>query len=134
MAKITFSLEELLDILKSNELLPRQIVRARVKGEGIHFVIRTDSFILPFIPASLKYLSFDGDTVTFELTIVSGRLDKAVSWLNQVLKLRIPAYAKLDYPNVSVDIHKVLDERNVRGVRVKSITFEDGEFTVVTGQ
>jgi len=134
MAKITFSLEELREILMSNGLLPRQIVRAKVKGERIHFVIRTDSFILPFIPASLRYLSFDGDTVTFELTIVSGRLDKAVSWLNQVLKLKIPAYATLDYPNISVDIHRVLREKNIRGIRVKSIFFEDGEFVVITGK
>ena len=132
MAKITFSLDELLNILTSNELLPRQVVRARVKAGRIHFVIRTDSFILPFIPASLRYLSFDGQTVNFELTIVSGRLDKAVSWLNQVLKLKIPAYAKLEYPNISVDIHKVLDEKNIRGIQVRSIAFENGEFAVVT--
>jgi hypothetical protein len=134
MAKITFSVEELLKILTSNGLLPRQIVRAKVKGERIHFVIRTDSFILPFIPASLRYLSFDGDTVTFELTLVSGRLDKAVSWLNQALKLKIPSYAELEYPNVSVDIHKVLREKDIRGVRVKDIIFENGEFAIVTGK
>ena len=132
MARIIFSLEEFLEILTSNELLPRQIVRARVKGERIHFVIRTNSFILPFIPASLRYVSFEGDTVTFELTIVSGRLDKAVSWLNQVLKVEMPAYAKLEYPNISVDIHKVLRESNIRGVRVEDIIFKNGEFTIVT--
>ena len=87
---------------------------------------------MPFIPASLGYLSFEGDTVTFELTVVSGRLDKAVSWLNQALKLKIPAYAELDYPNISVDIHKVLQQKNVRGVRVKDIIFENGEFAIVT--
>ena len=134
MAKITFSLEELLNVLISNELLPRQIVRARVKGGRIHFVIRTDSFILPFIPASLRYASFEGQTVNFELTIVSGRLDKAVSWLNQVLKLKIPQYAKLEYPNISVDIHKVLDGKNIRGIQVRSITLENDEFAVVIEQ
>jgi hypothetical protein len=133
MAKLTFSLGELLGILISNELLPRQIMRARVKGEKIHFVIRTNSFILPFLPASLRYLSFDNNNAIFELTIVSGRLNKAISWLNQVLRFKIPAYMKLEYPNIFVDIDGVLKEKNIRGVRVTDIFFKDGEFTIVTG-
>ena len=44
MAKITFSLEELLKILISNELLLPQIISAKVKGQRGQFVIRTDSF------------------------------------------------------------------------------------------
>jgi len=132
MAKITFSLEELVEILISNKLLPPEIVRARVKGERIHFVIRTDSFILPFIPASLRYLSFENNNVIFELTIVSSHLSKAVSWLNQVLKLRIPAYMKLEYPNIFVDVDKLLKEKNIRALRVKDILLEEGEFTIVT--
>ena len=133
MAKITFSLDELMGILISNGLLPRQIVRARVKGEKIHFVIKTNSFILPFIPASLRYLSFDHNNAIFEFTIVSGRLSKAISWLNQALELKIPAYMKLEYPNIVVDIDKMLKEKNVKGVRVKNIFFENGEFAIVTG-
>ncbi len=134
MAKITFSLEELLKILTSNELLPRQIIRARVKGQRIHFVIRTDAFILPYIPASLRYVSFDNNNAIFELTIVSGHLNKAISWLNQALKLKIPACMKLEYPNISVDIDKLLEEKNIRGLRVKDILFENGDFTIVTGK
>ncbi len=132
MAKITFSLEELLKILISNELLPRQIIRARVKGQRVHFVIRTNAFILPFIPASLKYISFDNKNVIFELTIASGHLNKAVSWLNQALKLKIPACMKLEYPNISVDIEKLLEEKNIKGVQVKDIFFENGDFTIVS--
>ena len=133
MVKITFSLEELLKILISNELLPRQIIRARVKGQRIRFVIRTNAFILPFIPASLRYVSFDNNNAIFELTIVSGHINKAVSWLNQALKLKIPACMKLEYPNISVDIEKLLIEKNIKGVRVENIFFENGEFAIVTG-
>jgi len=132
MAKITFSLEELIKILISNELLPRQIIRARVKGQRVYFVIRTNAFILPFIPASLKYISFDNKNAIFELTIVHGHLNKAVSWLNQALKLKIPACMKHEYPNIFIDIDKLLEEKNIKGVRVKDILFENGEFTIVT--
>jgi hypothetical protein len=132
MATITFSLEELVEILIANKLLPPEIVRARVKGERIHFVIKTDSFILPFIPASLRYLSFENGSAIFELAVVSSHLSKAVSWFNQVLKLRIPAYMKLEYPNIFVDIDKLLEEKDIRALRVKDILFEEGEFTIVT--
>ncbi len=132
MAKMTFSLEELLKILISNELLPRQIIRARVKGQRVHFVIRTSAFILPFIPASLRYVSFDNNNAIFELTIVSAHLNKAVSWLNQALKLKIPACMKLEYPNIFVDIDKLLEEKDIKGVRVKDIFFDNGQFAVVT--
>jgi len=132
MAKMTFSLEELIKILISNELLPGEILRPRVEGERIHFVIRTNSFILPFIPASLRYLSFNDNNAIFELTIISGHLSKAKNWLNQALKLRIPEYMKLEYPQLSVDIDKLLKEKNFTGVRVKDILFEGGEFTIVT--
>jgi len=134
MAKITFTLDELLKILISNELLPRQIIRARVKGQKVHFVIKTNSFVLPYIPASLRYVSFNNNNAIFELTIVSGHLNKAVGWLNQALKLKIPACMRLEYPNIFVDIDKLLEEKNIKGLRVKDIFFEKGQLTVVTGE
>lgn len=132
MAKITFNLEELIEILISNELLPRELLRVRVKGERIHFVVRTQTSILPFIPISLRYLSFDNNNAMFELTMVSDHLNKALGRLNQAFQLKIPAYMKLEYPNILVDIDQLLKEKNVRGIRVKDIFFEDGEFVIVT--
>jgi len=132
MAKMTFSLEELIKILISNELLPGEILRPRVEGERIHFVIRTNSFILPFIPASLRYLSFNDNNAMFELVIVSSNQSKEVSRLNQLFELKIPAYMKLEYPKLFVDVDKMLKEKNIRDVRVKDISLEAGEFTIVT--
>jgi len=132
MARIVFGFEELLEFLVCNRLLPGSIVRARVKGERIHFVIKTNSFILPFIPASVKYLRLEGSHIVFELAIVSNRANKAISWLNQMLEPKMPAYTKLEYPILSVDMDKLLAEKNIRGVRIKEIFFEDGEFTLIT--
>ena len=132
MARITFSFEELIEIVIANGLLPRQIARVRVKGERIHFVIKTNSFILPFIPASLKYLSYDGGNATFELTVVTGHANKAIGWLNQALELKIPAYMKLEYPKLSVNIDELLEDKSIGGFRVEDILFENGEFAIVT--
>jgi len=132
MAKITFSLEELTQILISNELLRGEILRPKVEGDRIHFVIKTNLFILPYIPASLGYMGFSDNLATFELTIVSSYLNKAVSRLKQILQLKLPAYIKLEYPKFLVDVDKLLKEKNIRGIRVKEISFEDGEFTITT--
>ncbi len=133
MAKLTFGLEELVKILISNELLPRKITRIRVKDDEVHFVIKTQSFILPFIPASLKYLRFENNCAIFELTLISGRADKIISMFDQALELKLPAYIKFEYPNIIVDIDKLFLENNIKSVRVENALFEDGRFTIVTG-
>lgn len=132
MAKITFNLEELTQILISNELLREEILRPKVEGDRIHFVIKINSFILPYIPASLGYLSFSDNLAIFELTIVSSYLNRAVSRLKQILQLKLPAYMRLEYPKIFVDVDKLLKEKNIRGIRVKDISFKDGDFTIIT--
>ena len=132
MAKITFSIEELTQILISNELLRGEILRLKVEGDRIHFVIKTNTFILPYIPASLGYIGFSDNLATFELTIVSSYLNKAVSRLKQILQLKLPVYIKLEYPKFLVDVDKLLKEKNIKGIRVKDISFKGGEFTITT--
>lgn len=132
MAKITFNLEELIQILISNELLRGEILRPKVEGDRIHFVIRTNSFILPYIPASLGYMDFSDNLATFELTIVSSYLNKAVSRLKQILQLKLPVYMRLEYPKIFVDVDKLLKEKNISGIRVKDISLKGGDFTIIT--
>ena len=132
MAKITFGLDELTQILISNELLRGEIVRPKVEGDRIHFVIKTNSFILPYIPASLGYIGFSDNLAIFELTIVSSYLNKAVSRLKQILQLKLPVYINLEYPKFLVDVDMLLKEKNIRGIQVKDISLKDGEFTITT--
>jgi hypothetical protein len=132
MARIIFSLEELKQILISNDLLRGKILRLKVDGERIHFVIKTNSFILPYIPASLGFLSFSDNRAIFELTIISSHLNKAVSHLKQMLQLKLPAYMKLEYPKIFVGVEKLLEEKDIKGIRVKDILLKDGEFTITT--
>ena len=133
MAKITFDLEELLEIIVSNGLLPRQIARLRKKGDRIHFVIKTNTFILPFIPASLGYVSFDGNHAIFELILVSGHVNKAMGMLQQTLNLQLPDFVRFEYPKVFVDIDRLLEEKNIKGIQVKDIILENDQFVIVTG-
>ncbi|KPK44494.1 MAG: hypothetical protein AMJ65_02895 [Phycisphaerae bacterium SG8_4] len=132
MARIIFGFDELLEILVCNSLLPRTIARLRVKGERIHFVIKTNSFILPFIPASVKYLRFEGDLAIFELAIAGNRADRAKGWFKQMLEVKMPSWMKLEYPVLSIDVGKLLTEKSIRGIRLKEISFRDSEFTLIT--
>lgn len=132
MAKITFSLKELIDVLAANALIPGEIVRAGVKGNTLHFAIKTGSMLLPFVPASLRFSDFDGSTAVFDLSIVSGRLDKAANWLDELLRPKIPGCIELDYPKLSVDINKLLAEKRLKGIRVKDMFFEGDDFVILT--
>ena len=129
---IIFSLEELTQILISNEILRGEILRPKVDGDRINFVIKTNSFILPYIPASLGFLSFSDGQAIFELTIVSSYLNKTISRLKQILQLKLPAYIKLEYPRIFVDVDKLLEEKNIRGIRIKDVSLKDGELTFTT--
>ena len=132
MAKITFSLEELLEILISNKILPSEIIRSKVEGERIHFIIRTNLLILPYIPASLRFFSFNDNNAIFELTLVSKHLDKVMKRLESSFQRKVPAYMRFEYPKIFVDVENFLKEKNIRGVRVKDIFFKQGEFTIDT--
>jgi len=132
MAKITFSHAELIQILLSNELLPKEILRPKVQGEEIHFVVEANLPLLQFIPASLRYLNYTDNNAIFELTVVNSSLNKMIGRLNLLSKLNAPAYVKFDFPKVSVDVNELLRERNIRGVQLKDIIFNDGEFTITT--
>jgi hypothetical protein len=39
---------------------------------------------------------------------------------------------KFDYPKILVDVDKLLEQRGIRGVRVKDILLQEGELTIVT--
>jgi hypothetical protein len=131
MAVITFTYEELLEILKSNNLLPGQIAKAEVKNGCFHFTVRTENFLLPFVPASLRYQSFENNFAIFELTVVSSHFNKAIGWFSQSLQARLPEYVKLSLPNVLFDMEKLFQEKNIKGIRIKEIIHEPCQFTVI---
>ena len=131
MAKIIFTHTELLNILLSNELLPKKILRPKVEGQEIHFAVETNIPLLQYVPASLKFVSFTDNNAIFELTVVNSSLSKTISRLNLMSKLDVPDYVKIEFPRISVDINELLKHRNIRGVKIEDILFDNGEFTII---
>ena len=132
MAKITFTHTELLNILLANELLPKKVLRPKVEGQEIHFTVETNIPLLQYVPASLKFVSFTDNNAIFELTVVNSSLSKTISRLNLMSKLDVPDYVKIEFPRISVDINELLKHRNIRGVKIEDIIFDNGEFTIIT--
>ena len=132
MAVITFTLNELLEILKSNNLLHKQIVRSEVKNDCIEFIVDTQMFMLPAIPVSLKYKKYENNIATFEISLGNGQFNQALGMIGNTYQSKLPEYVKLDLPDVLIDLQKLLDRRNIKGIRIKEITQADNQLTIVT--
>ena len=132
MAKIVFSLEELIQILIANELLPGQIQKPKAKDQTVEFVIKTGVVILPAVPVSLKYMGFEDNRISFEITVAGGRFSDVIGGYAKQFESKMPPGVKLDFPLIHVDADQLLEARNIRGLRVSDIVLENGEFTVTT--
>ena len=130
MATITFTLDELLGVIQSNDLLPPQITKTEIKDGSIHCVVKTEAFLLPFIPASLKYVSYENNTVTFELNIVGGHFNKALGFFSKSIESKIPDFVKLELPNVLIDLEILFKQKNIKGFHIKEIEHDSDSFTI----
>ncbi|MBN2589925.1 MAG: hypothetical protein JXA96_08675 [Sedimentisphaerales bacterium] len=132
MAAITFTLEELLEILKSNNLLHKQIVRSEVKNDCIEFIVDTKMFMLPVVPVSLKYISYENNVATFEVSLGNAQFNQALGMLGNSYQSKLPEFVKLDLPNVLVDLQQLLEHKNIKGIQIKEITQTGSQLTIVT--
>ena len=130
MAEITFTLEELLGILKSNNLLHKQIVRSGVNNNCIEFVIDTKMFLLPAIPVSLKYVSYENNNASFELSLANGQFNPTLGKIGNSYQSKLPDFVKLDLPNVDVDLQKLLEYKNIKGIQIKEIAQTDNQLKI----
>jgi len=131
MAKISFSLEELLTILVANELVPDRIQQPRGKGETIEFVVKTGIVILPAVPVSLTYAGYEDNNITFEISVAGGRFGEMIGGYTRQFESKMPPGVRLDFPHIHVDANKLLEARNIRGVAVEGISVSGDEFTIV---
>ena len=134
MAKITFSLKEIIEILDRNEQMHKDITDLHVEQKTVHFKIRTGIPMVNLIPASATYVDFEHNVIRFEMKIhrIGDTLaKKAVNWLTGKHADRIPPFISFDYPSLFVDIKNAIDT-NIQGVIVEDIVHENGHFTVTT--
>jgi len=133
MAKMIFTLDEVKEILLSNNQIPHYIVDFRTEGHTVFF--KMDIPLIPPIPATIKYVSYQDNIITLEIVrdSVNGKLaDKVVSRVISKFQNKMPTYTKLDYPNIYVDVKSLLTNNGIMGVKVEDMAVEGNSFTVTT--
>jgi hypothetical protein len=142
MAKIIFSLQEIREILLSNKWIrmPPNIKNLRLGADNIHLIVGMGQTSIPLMPSvpllvpiSTRFVRFDKPVAIFEITNKARLTKGIVNRFIPMLKDIIPDYVKVDYPNIHIDINRLLVEKNVKAVQVEEIVFDGGEFTVVIG-
>ena len=127
MAKMIFTLEEVKEILLSNNRIPSYIADFGTENQTVSFKVKA----IP-IPISLTYNSFVNGVVTLKINkgkLVALFLNKLII---RIFPEKMPDYIKLDYPNIYVDVKKLLTANNINGINVKSIVVEGDSFIVTS--
>jgi len=132
MAKLTFTLNELLELVLANGKLPEQLSDVRAEGSGICFTIKIPAFLLPSMPASIKFKEFDNGKAVLEAEILNEQINNTIGKFSGMLGNKLPSFISLEYPQIYVNIDKMLIEKNIKGFTIQDVAFEDGEFTIIT--
>lgn len=132
MGQIVLSSDELVSILAANARMPDQVMGVETEGEEIRVQIATPLPILRSIPVRIRFAGFEQGQVVLQL-VTNAVLDQ-FEWLvnKKLASLKIEDYGgRWEYPNLYVDVNRLL-QREVRGVQIAGVVFQDGHFHITT--
>lgn len=131
MAEIIVSVDELVHILKANNMMPPKVRDIEAYHQGISFKIKTGLFPLMLIRIVVKFTEYADDCAVFE--VVQNPLMKKFDWLihKWIESMQMPEHIrKIEYPAIHIDVNGVLAQQ-LKGVRIKNISFESGLFYAI---
>jgi hypothetical protein len=132
MGRIVLSGDELISILAANARMPEQVMGVEAEGEEIKVQVATPLPILRSIPVRIRFAGFEQGQVVLQL--VTNRLIDKFDWLvdRMLASVKIEDYGgRWEYPRLYVDVNRLL-YRQVRGVQIAGIVFQDGHFHITT--
>jgi len=132
MAQIILSSHELISILQANAQIPQQIMDITVDEEEIKLRVRTDWPILKSIRVGMRFAGFDNGCVVLQLA--TNLLTDKFNWLmdRMIEPLRLEEHGgRWEYPRLYVDVNRLI-QRQLRGVAIENIIFQDGLFRITT--
>ena len=132
MAQLSIPLEELIGIIKANNILPPQVTDARAQNNGLELVIKTPIPLLPPVPVTLQFVSFENNTAKLELVLANAQLEKAAGMLTKTIESKLPEFINLDLPYILVNIDTLLRRKDIKGIRIKDITCIDDTLKIET--
>ena len=101
-------------------------------GEEIKLRVKTPWPIFKSIRVGLRFAGFEQGQAVLQL--VTNRLIDQFDWLVDKMLAGFPLAdhgARWEYPKLHVDVNKLL-RRQVRGVEITNIVFEEGQFRITT--
>ncbi|MBM4027512.1 MAG: hypothetical protein FJ280_19210 [Planctomycetes bacterium] len=132
MGQIILSGEELVSILAANARMPEQVTGVETDGAEIKVHVATPLPILRSIPVRVRFAGFEQGHVVLQL--VTNRVIDKFDWLvNKMLAaMRVEDHGgRWEYPRLYVDVNRLL-QRQVRGVEIAGVVFQDGRFHITT--
>lgn len=132
MAQIILSSHELISILQANAYIPQQIMDLTADDEEIKFKVRTDWPILKSIRVGMRFAGYDNGCLVLQLA--TNLLTDKFNWLvDRIIEpLRLEEHGgRWEYPRLYIDVNRLI-QRQLRGVAIENVSFEDGLFHILT--
>ena len=132
MGQIVLSGDELVSILAANARMPDEVMGVETDGEEIKVQVATPVPILRSVPVRMRFAGFEQGQIVLQL-VTNGLIDR-FEWLvtKMLASLRIEDYGgRWEYPRLYVDVNQLL-QRQIRGVQIADVVFEDGDFHITT--
>jgi hypothetical protein len=132
MAQIVVSGDELVGILTANGAIPDDVMDIQTEGEEIKIRVKTPWPILTSVRVTMRFAGFEqGQAI---LRLVTNRLIDRFDWLvdRMLGSFSLANHcARWEYPRLSIDVNALL-QRQVRGIWITDIMFEDGHYRITT--
>lgn len=126
MARITLTLNEIFQIAKKNEILPKQIKSICSKNNNIRLKIKPMVFI-PNLNVDLEFENYKNGVISLKLSsnFIARQLPK---YLKQLTK---PDWIELQNKQILISPNKII-QNYVNGIEIKNLYFEDNLFIIET--
>lgn len=126
MARITLTLNEIFQIAKKNEILPKQIKSICSKNNNIRLKIKPMVFI-PNLNVDLEFENYKNGVIFLKLSsnFIARQLPK---YLKQLTK---PDWIELQNKQILISPNKII-QNYVNGIEIKNLYFEDNLFIIET--
>jgi len=126
MARITLTLNEIFQIAKKNEILPKQIKSICSKNNNIRLKIKPMVFI-PNLNVDLEFENYKNGVISLKLSsnFIAKQLPK---YLKQLTK---PDWIEIQNKQILISPNKII-QNYVNGIEIKNLYFEDNSFIIET--
>ena len=134
MAKLIFSLQEAIEILKSNDRIPEQITDIEAKDDSISLKANMKILIKSVsIPISLKYTGFENGNAIFEMTLPMQKMlpNKIINKITEIFSEKTPKEININYPKILIDFNTLISSK-VNGIKIEKFVYENEEFEITT--